>query len=132
MTNQLTFIFADDVGRTQATDRLLIRSHVMKGKNQKDTSRRSIRKAKQGTSTSVEKVGHAGVNQSSHDHGTTQHRQVPYHAEQRNKAALVIHKPVASELGLASFANHVDRQAQELLWKCEYSLTPPSSWPATV
>lgn len=132
MTNQLTFILADGVGRTQATDRLLIRSHVMKGKNQKDTSRRSIRKAKQRTSTSVEKVGHAGVNQSSHDHGPTQYRQVPYHAEKRNKAALVIHKPVASELGLTSFANHVDREAQKLLWKCQYSLTPLSFCPANI
>ncbi|RVX70132.1 hypothetical protein B0A52_06304 [Exophiala mesophila] len=112
MTKQLTFILADDVGRTPDTDRLLIRSHVMKGKNQKDTSRRSIRKAKQRKRTGSEQV-----DQCSHDHGLLQRRRLYDRAEERYNSALTVHRPVASELGLATLASHVDKEAQELLWK---------------
>ncbi|KAK5694892.1 hypothetical protein LTR97_009483 [Elasticomyces elasticus] len=54
MPNQFAFISVGDPGRPSDVDRQIIRSHVMRGKNKRVGSRRSLREAAQQYATEDE------------------------------------------------------------------------------
>lgn len=102
MGDEFAFIPTNNAGMPQKADRAFIRSHVMRGKNIKENSRRSLRKAKQAA------ANRSYGNARSRSDKTRIYKALPG----------VVGRTLGTDLSLTPFAGEVDAKAQELLFKC--------------
>lgn len=65
MSQSFEFVFSDDPSKLEASCRVLIRSHCMKGRNRQPGSRRSLRQARRAAAWSRPIVGDSGLPSSS-------------------------------------------------------------------
>lgn len=84
----LEIIFADPTGRANEADRTRIRSRVMRGKNKREDSRRSLREARRSAVGDVRVV-----------------------------AATHVPPPLSGDLALVQLAEDIDSRSQEMLFK---------------
>jgi hypothetical protein len=106
MAIQFAFVAADAHGKARKSDNLLIRSHCMRGKNKRESSRRSRRQAQQQTSV-VSNILEESIGDSlSGGH------------EPREEEPLVLLRGPMSGLEYVQFATDVDDYSKQIFFKC--------------
>ena len=122
---KFVFVQADDLGKPKATDRSVIRSHCMRGRNKRADSRRSLREARQRqtaqASSGASELIHAKSRWWSDD------LEKPSLDDVESLTAIAwlpsLHAPV-SDIGLIKFVEAPNGYTRELLHKCKSPLCP--------
>ena len=121
MSAQLAFVTTDNFGKPKTGDRHLIRSHCMRGKNKRDSSRRSAQQARKVASHSTQGKHLISLPESSHPH-TTESSSSEWHTShieyEAGESSELLPPPLPMDMALISFAVDIDNRSQELLFNC--------------
>ena len=110
MPDKFAFVIADERGKPKKGDTGLIRSVCMRGRNVRDDSRRSKRRAKREQTIATNEWTKILGTQRTTDIGWTKHH-IPIFG--------LLPSP-ATDLELVRFAGEVDDWSRAVLYKCQY------------